>query len=70
MTVLGVYLRGSVYADAALPFRLRSAPKLFFALVDIRHIGHQVRAQVLKLSTTGSLEAVTEHIHGRAFRTS
>ena len=54
MTVLGVYLRGSVYADTALPFRLRSAPKLFFTLADIRHVGHQVRAQVLKLSTTGS----------------
>ena len=32
--LLGMYWRSSVYADAALPFRLRSAPKIFPILAD------------------------------------
>ena len=33
--LLGVKWKGSVYVDAALPFGLRSAPKLFTALADV-----------------------------------
>ena len=32
--LLGMKWKGSIYLDAALPFRLRSAPKLFTALAD------------------------------------